>query len=174
MKKNVTAETYHSQFIPVDVREDESTVLLVYPQMGVSKHEVHFVTRVQNNECWIPIANDSSSRRERKTGMLLGTYELVSEERVQQFLEEGEVKTLREIQNDLVPQVDTVSHNGTRREKLLELIEQQKCTHLSNKQREKLKAAILEYDELFISEKRELGLLNSTPAKITVADPQPV
>ena len=65
----------------------------------------------------------------------MGTYELVSEEKVQQFLEEGEVKALREIQNDLVLQVDSVSHNGTRKEKLLELIEQQKWTHLSSRQK---------------------------------------
>ena len=82
MKKNVTVEPYHDQFIPVDVQEDERTIILVYPQVGVSKHEVPFVTRVQNNKYWIPLANDSHSRREWKTGTLLSTYELVSEERV--------------------------------------------------------------------------------------------
>ena len=174
LKTNMTMEPYHNQFMPIPIKEEEEQLLLVHPQVGVSKHELPFVTRVKNKQCWIPLANDSSSRKEWKVGTLVGTYELITEDKIHQPVEPGEVNILKEIQNDLVPQVEPIRSEGSRQEKLGQLIDQQQWTYLSKKQREELRAAILAHDELFIVEPGELGLLKGPPAKIAVADSQPI
>ena len=119
----------------------------------------------QNIPC--PFVNNARSSCHFKAGTLFGVYE------------KGEVNSpsvhvTTEIQNNLIPQNDQSNVPGGRIEKLQDIIKQLKLSHLSEKQRKELIEIVLKHDPLFLLEKGELGLLETTSVQINVTDPEPI
>ena len=111
----------------------------------------------------------NSSNREKvfKPGTILGSYEAATAPPPQS------VRATREIHNDLLPQNDHVTGQGTRTQRLAELIKKQKWPHLTPTERSELRQLILQHDPLFILDDKELGLIKGPPAHIKVDDPRP-
>ncbi len=72
------------------------------------------------------------------------------------------VNVTKKIHNDLIPQNDQASHQGTRVQKLKELMKRQNWQHLTCSEQVEL-----------CQDEKELGLINGTPAHIKVDDPRP-
>ena len=72
-----------------------------------------------------------------------------------------------------MPQNDHVTGQGTRTQRLAELIKKQKWPHLTPTERSELRQLILQHDPLFILDDKELGLIKGPPAHIKVDDPRP-
>ncbi len=71
------------------------------------------------------------------------------------------------------PDNDLVEGSRSRREKLQQLIERKDWSHLNQEQREQVERLVMKYEELFIVEKGELGLVQQSPAHIQVDNPTP-
>ncbi len=77
-----------------------------------------------------------------------------------------------DITETICPDNDLVVGSKGRREELQQLIEQNNWSHLNQKQREQVEKRVRDYEELFIVEKGELGLIRQPPARIQVDDPR--
>ena len=175
LTKPVRVEPYQSHFIPIVVKEKPGETLLVNPQPQISCNSLPFLTRInEDNAIYLPFINNTKRVKEFKQGTLLGSFEPLNSE-ILNNIQPQKVHHTLEIQNDLLPANDQVNtqQNSSRPERLTELIKQQKWNHLTREQKVELKATILESHELFILDKNELGLMKGPPAKINVADPQP-
>ncbi len=83
------------------------------------------------------------------------------------------VNVTKKIHNDLIPQNDQPSHQGTRVQKLEELMKRQNWQHLTGSEQIEVCQVILQHDPLFILDEKELGLINGPPPHIKVDDPRP-
>ncbi len=146
----IHVEPYQSQFVPVQVKENPNTTLLVHPQPSISHNSLPFITKVKvNHAIYLPFVNNTKAVKEFKTGTIVGLYEHLDE--LNPINKEAEViRNTREIQNDLLPTTDQVNTQGSRSERLAEIIKQQKWNHLTREQRKELNSAILDHNELFI------------------------
>lgn len=175
LTKEIRIEPYQSQFIPIHVKENPGKILLVHPQPRMNPTSLPFLTKVgENNVIHLPFMNDTKGTKVLKPGTLLGSFECLNFGTVNAIQPQLE-QPLLEIHNDLIPKNDQVRtpEDSSRPERLAELIKQQKWDHLSKVQEAELEATILENHELFVVDKKELGLMKGPPANIKVADPQP-
>lgn len=173
LSKSIFIKPYQSNFVPVRVKGHPNDTVLVHPHSSVHPNSVPFLTLVDDNHTiWFPLANETKSEKELKAGTFLGTYEPLNSEK-HGIEEQPVINQTREIHNDLLPTTDQVNTQGSRTERLSAIIKEQKWGHLTREQRRELTSAILDYHELFILDKNELGLIDGPPAHIHIADPKP-
>ncbi len=89
--------------------------------------------------------------------------------------ERGEVSSLsvRTIHNDLVPQFETSTAPGDRKDKLRDLISQQPTKNLTKEQRKGLERELLAHNQVSLLEEGEIGTFNTSPAQIEIVNPIP-
>ncbi len=115
------------------------------------------------------MANISKQAVKLHAGTLLARYEVVESTQLEKVVD-GRVSRITEAMG---PDNDLVEGSMSRREKLQQLIEQKDWSHLSQEQREQIERLVMKYEELFIVEKGEIGLIQQPPPRIQVVDPTP-
>ncbi len=106
-------EPYQSQFIPLQVKEDPGTTLLIHPQPKVSHNTLPFLIKVNvQNTIYLPCVNSTKAVKEFKPGTLVGSYELFESDLEHLSPETDVILNTREIQNDLLPTTDQANIQG--------------------------------------------------------------
>ncbi len=107
----------------------------------------------------------------------MASYEIIEESNLEKCLIEEEAKCrLTQVINDMIPQSDDPLKGNTRQEKLQTLLKQTTETswnHLDPEERQHLFKLIHKHHLLFILEDKDLGLMQTSPAHIQVADYTP-
>ncbi len=88
-----------------------------------------------------------------KDGTLFGVYEKGE-------VSSSSIKVTTEIHNDLLPKNDHSNAQGGHLEKLKDIIQKLKLSHLNEKQRTALHKIVLNNDPLLLLEEGELGKIN--------------
>ena len=161
----VKLQPYQTQFVPLPIREEPGTTVIIYPQGKINANLHPYCAVVnENQKVPCPFVNPSRVIQNFKPGMLFGWYET------------GQVGSspVQYIHNDLLPTSDKSHAPGGRTGKLKDLLSQQPMSHLSQYQRQQLNQVIMAHDPLFLLEEGELGTLKGPPAEINIADPHPV
>ncbi len=159
---------HQTKFLDVTVKETPGTTLIIYPQPLTSHNGHPCLVQVNGeNTTHIPVTNPSKKERILKRGTCLGSYEKVEQP------PSLAIRTTREIHNELLPHNDLVVQQGTRLQRLDEIISQLNLEHLPQRKRQDLGNVIRRHDALFILDKHELGLISGDPVNIKVRDPQP-
>ncbi len=164
----IKLDPYHTQFVPIEVRETPHTNLLVYPQPRCSQSSHPYLVQVTAEQSiYLPLANPTKKQKIFRKGTIVASYEKV------EVPSPPKVNAIHQIHNDLLPHNDCVNQNGTRVQRLEKLIKGQNWQHLTKAEQAELEHLILENDPLFILDEKELGLISGPPAHIKVSDPQP-
>ncbi len=138
----------------------------MYPEARVCQWAYPcYVTVTDQREILCPVTNASKVRKTFKVGTCLGNYEKAKEVA-------EKVHTI--IQNDLLPHADQPGVEGDREEKIIEMLEKQDWSHLTEEDRQNLFTLITKHNEAFILEKGELGKIQGPPVHINLANPNPM
>ncbi len=163
---SVKLGAHQTRFLDVSIKEAPGTTLIIYPQPLTSHNGHPCLVQVNwENTIHIPITNPSK-KMILKRGTCLGSYEKVEQP------PSRAIRAVREIHNDLLPHHDSVVQQGTRAQRLDEIIDQLNVEHLSRRERQELCNVIRRHDALYILDKHELGLISGDPVNIKVKDPQ--
>ena len=120
-------EPYQSQFMPLRVQENPGTTLLIHPQPKISHNSLPFLVKVNaQNPIYFPCVNNTKAVKEFKTGTLVGSYEPFDAEPEDLRNDTDVIRITHEIQNDLPPTTDQANIQGSRSERLTEIIKRQK------------------------------------------------
>ncbi len=123
LTKPISLEPYHSQFIPIQVNEKPNTTLLIHSQPHVSHNSLPFLTKVNaDNKIYLPFVNNTKGVKQFKIGTLVGSYEQFDVGQNQEKNEAEVIHNTRGIQNDLLPSTDEANTQGSRIERLSEMI----------------------------------------------------
>ena len=90
---------------------------------------------------------------------------MVNDTKIENPSEAGCLKTT--IGDSIGPNNDVIVGNLSRQEKLQQILDNRDWTHLTPNQKEELFKIVLAHDPVFIVDKGELGLLQTTPHKLT-------
>lgn len=168
VRQNYEIPPYLTKFTPTKIKEKPGTTIIVHPNKNLKSVPFPFVTSVnEEGEIYFPNENFSKKVNKITTGTLLGTYELGS-------VEEGQINTTFPIKNELIPPLDSNLVGDSREEKLKYLVNTLNWKHLSQENQERLRGVMLKYPDLFILSPYEIGTIQLPPAKINIADPNPV
>lgn len=163
---------FTATLLEIKVEEPAQTMLLVSPYHENSQRGLPFLTTVTGSQTiFFPVINISKQFKTLHPGVLLAHYDVITCQNIEVPESAGCFKT--RIGDAIGPDNDVVLGNTSRLDKLRQLLLQRDWTHLDLEQRDKLFELVLAHDSLFIVDKGELGLLQTTPAHISVNDPQP-
>ena len=159
---------YQTRFVPIKVKQDPGASLIVYPQSHFSHNSHPFLVTVDTEQnVHLPLMNASKTEKTFRVGTVVGSVEPIEITACQS------TQDTPQIQNDLLPHNDQASGQGTRTQRLGELVKKQKWQHLTPAQRDELRQLILSHDPLFILDEKELGTIHGPPAHIKVDNPNP-
>ena len=168
VKQKYDMQPYQTLFIPVETREKPGTTLIVYPEKTMKSLTYPFVATVnEDGQVFFPTENYGRAPQKIGPGTLLGTY-------TEGIVEESKVCPSFTIDNELMPDLDRVEEGEDRHEKLKGLLSSLDWNHLNGENKQQLRDLVLRYPELFILGPAEIGTFQLPPAKINVADPNPV
>ena len=168
VRQNYDLPPYQTKFFPIKTKENPGTTIIVHPDKNLKAVPFPFISTVnEQGEIYFPNENFSKKATKISTGTLLGTYELGT-------VEEDQIKATFPIKNELLPPVDPILVEGSREDKLKYLLNTLNWKHLSPQNQDKLHELMMKYPDLFILGPSEIGTIKLPPAKINIADPNPV
>ncbi len=110
--------------------------MLIHPQPKISHTSLPFLIKVNaQNTIYLPCVNDTKAVKEFKPGTLVGSYEHFASEPEKLNRGTEVIRNTREIQSDLLPTTDEANIQGSRSERLNEIIKRQKWNHLNREQK---------------------------------------
>ncbi len=124
---------YETRFVPVTVKQEPGTTLVLYPQSRFNHNSHPFLVEVKpDNAISLPLINVTKSDKTFRPGTILESCERVDVDPV------SPVNVTQKIHNDLIPQTDKPIHQGTRVQKLKELMKRQIWQHLTRSEQVEL------------------------------------
>ena len=163
---------YTTTMLELPVEEPVHTVLLINPKHANTQRGLPIITTVTSNKTiFFPVINNTKQHIKLLPGILLAQYEVVNDTEIENPSEAGCLKTT--IGDSIGPNNDVIVGNLSRQEKLQQILDNRDWTHLTPNQKEELFKIVLAHDPVFIVDKGELGLLQTTPAQINIKNPQP-
>ncbi len=167
LRKKEEVKPYRIQFLCVVIEEPENRIIVVQPCHAMIPKLTSFVQIIREGKVWIPVANNSKQAVKLLAGTLLARYDVVEPTQLEEVVD----SKVSRITEAMGPDNYLVEGSKSRREKLQQLIEEKDLSHLNQEQREQVGKLVMEYEELFIVEKGELGLIQQPSAHIQVDDP---
>ena len=173
LKKKLILPPASAGIYAVTVNEPQDTVLEFESVLKLHGASNALCLQVNaDREVHIPFVNSTKNRISLKIGTLIGTFNKIDERDI--ISPVPRCKKV-EIKNYLIPEsVHVTSEQGSREERLVNLISQQDFSHLSEEQQDKLKNMLVANHLVFILKKNELGKIEGVQGHITVSDLQPV
>ncbi len=121
--------------MPLQVKEHPDTSLLIHTQPKNSFNSLPFLVKVNaQNTIHLPCVNNTKAVKEFRTGTLVGSYEPFDAESEYLRNDTEVIRITHEMQNDLLPTTDQANTQGSRSERLTEIIKRQMWNHLTREE----------------------------------------